>query len=79
MGHRDMSEETRIQLRRSEIVDKATIYMAASKIYAAFVANGLVNEDNQKAVMKKSVGHAIELALATDTLVATAGDCGSTF
>ena len=79
MSHRDMSDETRIQFRRSEIVDKDTIYNAASEIYAAFVVNGLVDDANYKEMMKKSVGQAIDLALVTDMMVATAGDRGSSF
>jgi len=79
MSHRDMSDETRIQFRRSEIVEKDTIYSAASKIYAAFISQGLVEDANYKEMMKKSVGQAIDLALVTDMMVATAGDRGSTF
>jgi len=79
MKHRDMSDETRIQFRRSEIVEKETIYTAASKIYAAFIGQGLVNEENHKDMMKKSVGQAIDLALVTDMMVATGGDKGQTF
>jgi len=79
MKHRDMSDQTRIQFRRSEIVEKDTIYSAASEIYAAFIGQGLVNDDNCKDMMKKSVGHAIDLALVTDMMVATAGDRGQTF
>ena len=79
MSHRDMSAETRIQFRRSEIVDKDTIYDAASKIYAAFVTQGLVDDANYKEIMKKSVGQAIDLALVADMMVATAGDRGSSF
>ena len=55
MVYRDMSDETRIQFRRSEIVEKDTIYTAASEIYVAFIGQGLVNDDNYKEMMKKSV------------------------
>ena len=79
MSHRDMSDQTRIQFRRSEIVEKDTIYTAASKIYAAFIGQGLVNDDNYKDMMKKSVSQAIDLALVTDMIVATAGDRGQSF
>ena len=79
MSHRDMSDQTRIQFRRSEIVEKDTIYVAASKIYAAFIDQGLVNDDNYKDMMKKSVSQAIDLALVTDMIVATAGDTGQSF
>jgi len=79
MSDRDMSDQTRIQFRRSEIVDKDTIYTAASKIYVAFVNQGLVNDDNYKEMMKKSVRQAIDLALVTDMIVATAGDTGQSF
>ena len=79
MKHRDMSDETRIQFRRSEIVEKDTIYVAASKIYAAFVAQGLVDDTNYKEMMKKAVGQAIDLALVADMMVATAGDRGQGF
>jgi hypothetical protein len=79
MKHRDMSDETRIQFRRSEIAEKDSIYDTASLIYTAFISQGLVNEENHKDMMKKSVGQAIDLALVTDMMVATAGDRGSTF
>ncbi len=79
MKHRDMSDETRIQFRRSEIVEKDTIYTAASEIYAAFISQGLVNDANSKEMMKKSVGQAIDLALVADMIVATAGDRGKGF
>ncbi len=79
MSPRDMSDQTRIQFRRSEIVDKDTIYTAASKIYAAFINQGLVTDDNYKDMMKKSVSQAIDLALVTDMIVATAGDRGQSF
>ena len=79
MKHRDMSDETRIQFRRSEIVEKDTVYTAASEIYAAFISQGQVNDDNSKEMMKKSVGQAIDLALVADMMVATAGDRGQGF
>jgi hypothetical protein len=79
MKHRDMSDETRIQFRRSEIAEKDPVYTTASMIYAAFISQGLVNDENHKDMMKKSVGQAIDLALVTDMMVATAGDRGSTF
>ena len=79
MVYRDMSDETRIQFRRSEIVEKDTIYVAASEIYAALIGQGLVNDDNYKEMMKKSVNQAIDLALVTDMVVATAGDRAQSF
>ena len=79
MVYRDMSDETRIQFRRIEIVEKDTIYAAASEIYVAFIGQGLVNDDNYKKMMKKSVNHAIDLALVTDMVVATAGDRDKSF
>ena len=74
-----MSEKTRIQFRRSEIVEKDTIYAAASEIYVAFIGQGLVNDDNYKEIMKKSVDQAIDLALVTDMVVATAGERDQSF
>ncbi len=79
MVYRDMSDETRIQFRRSEIVEKDTVYVAASEIYAALIGQGLVNDDNYKEMMKKSVNQAIDLALVTDMIVATAGERGQSF
>jgi len=79
MVYRDMSDETRIQFRRSEIVEKDTVYEAASEIYVAFIGQGLVNDDNYKEMMKKSVNQAIDLALVTDMIVATAGEKGQSF
>jgi len=40
---------------------------------------GLVNDDNYKQMMKKSVNQAIDLALVTNMVVATAGDRGDSF
>ena len=79
MVYRDMSEKTRIQFRRSEIVEKDTVYASASEIYVAFIGQGLVNDDNYKEMMKKSVDQAIDLALVTDMVVATAGDRDQSF
>ena len=79
MVYRDMSDETRIQFRRSEIVEKDTIYASASEIYVAFIGQELVNDDNYKKMMKKSVNQAIDLALVTDMVVATAGDRDKSF
>ena len=62
MEFRDMSEETRIKLARSELVNPDKIYAAASQYFAAFLQSGQVTEENQVNAMKKAITLAIELA-----------------
>ena len=66
MTYRDMSEVTRIQYLRSEIVVSNTIYEAATQILAAFVASNQVDGKNEAQMMEKSVRMALDLAIVTD-------------
>jgi len=48
-------------------------------LVSGLIGQGLVNDDNYKEIMKKSVNQAIDLALVTDMVVATAGDRDQSF
>lgn len=69
MTYRDMSEVTRIQYLRSEIVVSNTIYEAATQILAAFVASNQVDGKNEAQMMEKSVRMALDLAVVTDKIM----------
>lgn len=69
MTYRDMSEMTRIQYLRSEIVVSNTIYEAATRILAAFVATNQVDGKNEAQMMEKSVKMALDLAVVTDKIM----------
>ena len=73
MTYRDMSDVTRIQYLRSEIVVSPTVYEAATKIFIAYVRNNEVNEKNQKQMMEKAVKAALELAIVTDKTISAPG------
>ena len=70
MSHRDMSEMTRIQYLRSEIVMSPVIYEAATKIFSSLMASNAVTADNEAEMMERSVKLALELALVTDRIMA---------
>lgn len=69
MTYRDMSDVTRIQYLRSEIVVSPTIYEAATSILAAYISSNQLNDKNQKELMEKSVKTALELAIMTDKII----------
>jgi hypothetical protein len=69
MTYRDMSDETRIQYLRSEIVISTTVYEAATSILAAFIASKQFDEKNEKQLMEKAVKTALELAIVTDKII----------
>ena len=73
MTYRDMSEVTRINYLRSEIAVSNTVYEAASKIYAAFIANNQVTEENHIEMGEKAVKYALELAVTTDKVMEMSG------
>ncbi len=73
MAYRDMSDVTRIQYLRSEIVVHKGIYEAAAQIFSAYISDNQVNDDNEDKFLKKSVGHAIELALITERVIDDTG------
>ena len=70
MSHRDMSEMTRIQYLRSEIVMSPIIYDAATSIFSSMVANKSVTPENENEMMERAVKMALELALTTDRIMA---------
>jgi hypothetical protein len=74
MAYRDMSDMTRIQYLRSEIVVHTGIYETATQLFSAYIANNQVDDDNEEKFMKKAVGQAIELALITERVI---GDTGT--
>ncbi len=74
MAHRDMSERTRITFNQSELVIEATIYEAATQILTGLIAANKLNASNQKAVIRKSVELALELAVQTDKMLEVEGN-----
>ena len=73
MTYRDMSDETRIQYLRSEIVISTTVYEAATKIFVGYVINKEVDGKNQVQMMEKAVKTALELAIVTDKIITQSG------
>ena len=73
MPYRKMTEETRINFLRSDIVTPTVIYEAASRIFSVHIQRNAVNDENEKDMMRTSVIQALELALTTDELVAGGG------
>ncbi len=73
MTYRDMSDVTRIQYLRSEIVVSPTIYEAATRILAAYIASNQVNSGNQREMLEKAVNTALELAIVTDKTISQSG------
>lgn len=69
MTYRDMSDVTRIQYLRSEIVVSPTIYEAATSILAAYIASKQFDEKNGQQLMEKAVKTALELAIVTDKII----------
>lgn len=69
MAHRDMSEMTRIAFHRNELVIEPTIYQAATQILTGLIASDKLNASNEKAVIKKSIELALELAVQTDNMM----------
>lgn len=76
MTYRDMSDMTRIQYLRSEIVGNTGIYETAALLFSAYIASNQVNDDSEDKLMKKSVGQAIELALITERVIDDTGTPG---
>jgi hypothetical protein len=69
MTYRDMSDVTRIQYLRSEIVVSPTIYEAATSILAAYIASKQFDEKSEQQLMEKAVKTALELAIVTDKII----------
>ena len=60
-----MEKKYYVSLQPSEMA----IFRAAASIYASYVAIGNVNEENENAMMKKSIKTSIKMANAVDELV----------
>ena len=69
MVHRDMSDMTRIQLLKSDIVIEPKIFDTAALFFSAYIGSKQVNDENQKEMLKKAIGQAIDLALTTEKVV----------
>jgi hypothetical protein len=69
MAHRDMSEMTRIAFHRNDLVIEPTIYNAATQILTGLIAADKLNASNEKAILKKSIELALELAVQTDNMM----------
>lgn len=74
MAHRDMSEMTRIAFNQNDLVIEPTIYVAATQILTGLIAADKLNASNEKAVLKKSVELALELAVQTDSIMKVEGN-----
>ncbi len=74
MAHRDMSEMTRIAFNQNDLVIEPTIYQAATQILTGLIAADKLNASNEKAVLKKSVELALELAVQTDNIMKVEGN-----
>ncbi|GEM_PF-3510911 len=74
MAHRDMSDMTRIAFNKNDLVIEPTIYEAATQILASLIAADKLNASNEKAVLKKSVELALELAVQTDSIMKIEGN-----
>ncbi|MEX0952152.1 MAG: hypothetical protein WDZ86_07715 [Gammaproteobacteria bacterium] len=77
MSDRDISDNTRIQYLRSEIVVSPTIYSAATHLLVGYIQKGEVTDENRAEYMKTCVKYAIDLALITDKVMAATGSRGS--
>jgi len=73
MTYRDMSDVTRIQYLRSEIVVSPIIYEAATSILSAYIISNQLNDKNHKEMMEKAVKTALELAIITDKIITQSG------
>ncbi len=74
MAHRDMSDMTRIAFNQNDLVIEPTIYQAATQILTGLIAADKLNASNEKAVLKKSVELALELAVQTDNIMKVEGN-----
>lgn len=74
MAHRDMSDMTRIAFNQNDLVIEPTIYQAATQILTGLIAADKLNASNEKAVLKKSVELALELAVQTDNIMRVEGN-----
>ena len=66
MAYREMSDVTRIQYLTSEVTVAPSVYEAASRFFAAYIANNKVTNENEAAMMEKAVVQALELAITTE-------------
>lgn len=69
MAHRDMSEMTRIAFHRNDLVVEPTIYNAATQILTGLISADKMNASNEKAIIKKAIELALELAVQTDKMM----------
>ncbi len=63
-------ERAHLNLQESETV----AVHAASRIFAAYIVSGQVNDGNQEEMMLKSIQIAIKMAQTTDKLVVDEGE-----
>ena len=60
-----MPVETYLKLEPSE----AVVVHAASRLFAAYISVGLVQDENEEQMMLKAIRTAMKMALTTDKLV----------
>jgi BarA-like signal transduction histidine kinase len=73
---RDMSEETRIQVARSDIAVPKELFHAASQIFSGYAAAGLVKPETESALLDKAVAQALDLAIRAERAVTAKEDTG---
>lgn len=76
MAHRDMSEMTRIAFHRNDLVVEPTIFNSATQILTGLIAADKLNASNEKAIIKKAIELALELAVQTDKMMEVDGSGG---
>ena len=76
MAHRDMSEMTRIAFHRNDLVVEPTIFNAATQILTGLIASDKMNANNEKAIIKKAIELALELAVQTDKMMEVDNNAG---
>jgi hypothetical protein len=69
-----MSDMTRIAFNQNDLVIEPTIYEAATQILTGLIAADKLNASNEKAILKKSVELALELAVQTDNIMKIEGN-----
>jgi hypothetical protein len=73
MAHSEVSNVTTIKYLDREVTVPPSVYEAAARFFAAYVANDKVSNENEPAMLEKAVGQALELALTTEKIMASSG------
>lgn len=74
MAHSDMPDVTRIEYQGREVSVPPVVYEAAARFFAAYVATNKVTNENEAAMLDKVAGQALDLAAATEKMIAASND-----